>query len=496
MSISAWSPILLIVALLAPGLQGSTAYAQGADMTSAPVQRERLHLRAADWRTQAKAQSGIQVDTTVRLRTGATTGQLTSAPLPLPFLANGVGLHWDATRPRHAALDVDVRVRAAGADWSAWVSPGHRTQVPPSREGASLPTAYAGDTAAGLVLTPPDTRFVQVRLTLRAPAEASPVLRRLSLYAVNSQQLSGAAPPPHLPQTGQTHSTSAPSKPPLSTREDWGARPPRADYRHSSASHLALHHTATAAAGAADTWQDCAAAVRAIQDYHMNTNGWIDIGYNYLVCQTGAIFQGREDDDDSRDVVGAHDGYNDGSVGTAALGYFHPPDNQQPSSALIDSYVQLFGWIAERRGIAPDDTSFYPSYGPLRTVYGHRDVKATACPGEHLYPERAAIVDRLNALVSDTSDRSEAPVETVLSPSYPNPAQSYARFDLQLSTGGVVTATVYDLLGRRIVRRRYGYYTPGRHTVSLRTNGWAAGTYLYELEVEETIHTGTLRVVQ
>lgn len=73
-----------------------------------------------------------------------------------------------------------------------------------------------------------------------------------------------------------------------------------------------------------DTWEDCASAVRAIRDYHTDTNGWIDIGYTYLVCQTGDTFQGREDGDDRRDVVGAHDGYNEGTVGTAALGYFHP----------------------------------------------------------------------------------------------------------------------------------------------------------------------------
>jgi hypothetical protein len=493
-SISAWTPVVLIVALLALGVPCPAAYAQGADTAAASVLRERLHLRAVDWRAQAKASSGIQVDTTVRLHMDATTGHITSAPLQLPFPVNGVGLHWDATRPRDAALAVSVRVRSAGAGWSAWVSPGHRTQVAASREGVSVPTAYAGDTSAGLLLTPPDARFVQVRLTLRAAAEASPVLRRLSLYAVNATD--GPAPPSRLPPAEQTDSTSPPSKPPLSTREDWNARPPRAHYRHSLASHLALHHTATAGPGAADTWQDCAAAVRAIQDYHMNTRGWIDIGYNYLVCQTGDIFQGREDEDDGRDVVGAHDGYNDGSVGTAALGYFHPPENQQPSSVLIDSYVRLFGWIAERRGIAPDGTSIYPSYGPLHTVYGHRDVKATACPGDRFYPERTAIVERLKAVVSDTSEASDLPAETVLSPSYPNPAQSRARFDLQLSTGGRVTATVYDLLGRRVVRRRYGYHTPGRHTVSLRTSGWAAGTYLYELEVDETLRTGTLRVVQ
>ena len=49
---------------------------------------------------------------------------------------------------------------------------------------------------------------------------------------------------------------------------------------------------------------------------------------------------------------------------------------------------------------------------------------------------------------------------------------------------------------RRVARRRYGYQDPGTHTVSLRTAGWAAGTYPYRLVVDETVRTGTIRVVR
>jgi len=499
MRISTWVSILLVVFLAPLNFHSPAGYAQVPDTAEAQIQRDRLHLRAADWQPRAKAQTGIQVDEAVRLREGATTGQVTSAPITLPFTVNGVGPHWDATVPRDAVFDVEVRVSQNGTDWSAWVAPGHRSSVPATGEGTQAPNTYAGDTAGGLVLTEPDTRYAQVRLTLRASAEASPILRRLSLYVVNATD--GPAPPPHVAQKKRPRSAPDTSKPDLSTRDDWDARPPKADYRYYTATHLAIHHTATASAGAADTWEDCASAVRAIQDYHMDTNGWIDIGYNYLVCQTGDIFQGREDGDDSRDVVGAHDGYNEGSVGTAALGYFHPPENQQPSSVLIDGYIHLFGWIAGRRDINPSGTSSYYQYGSLRNVYGHRNVKATACPGDHLYSERSAIVDSLDGVVTDTSEsdttaQSDPPEETILSKNYPNPAQSRTRFDLQLSRGGVVTVTVYDVLGRRVARRRYGYYDPGTHTISLRTAGWAAGTYPYRLVVDETVRTGTIRVVR
>jgi hypothetical protein len=486
---------ILIVLLAALGIAGPAGHAQAPGSSEAPIQRDRLHLRAADWGERAKTQSGVQVGRAVRLKEGASEGRITSARIKLPFPVNAVGTHWSAQLPDATTLDVELRASTDGRNWTSWIAPVHHRPIPATTEADGEQNVYAGDISGGLILTEPDTRYVQVRLTLRGTEEITPALRRLSLYLVNSTD--GPPVPSDVPNRTAPKGIGADTtEPRIYARDEWGARAPTAEYRYHPVTHLAIHHTATASAGAADTWEDCAAAVRAIQDYHMDTNGWIDIGYNYLVCQTGAIFQGREDGDHSRDVVGAHDGYNDGSAGTAALGYFHPPENQQPTEVLIDSYVDLFGWIAERRSIDPDGTSNYYQYGPLRNVYGHRDVKATACPGDHLYPERSALVDRLGEIVSDTSDETDPPSETILSESYPNPAPSQARFDLQLSRGGVVTVTVYDLLGRRVARRRYGYHDPGTHTVSLRTAGWAAGTYFYRLRVDETISTGTLRVVR
>ena len=105
-------------------------------------------------------------------------------------------------------------------------------------------------------------------------------------------------------------------------------------------------------------------------------------------------------------------------------------------------------------------------------------------------------MDSLDGIVSDTSDESSPPEETVLSESRPNPAQSRARFDLQLSRGGIVTITVRDLLGRRVATRRYGYFAAGEHTVSLRTAQWASGTYVYRLTAGEEMRTGKMQVVQ
>lgn len=475
----------VVVFLMGTGLD---AHGQDPRSSETTVDRERIHIREDDWHETAKTRAGVRIGEAVRLRDGASEGRVESRAIELPFPANGVGLHWDAAVPEGTSVAVALRSSDDGETWSSWTAPTHRRAITTTGDAGPKSTAYSGDVSGGFVLTTPDTRYVRVRLTLRGSERASPRLRRLSLYVVNSTD--GPAAPRDARIPAPTTADPDTSKPRIYTRDEWGAQAPAAEYRYHPVSHLAIHHTATAEAGAADTWEDCAAAVRAIQDFHMNTNGWIDIGYNYLVCQTGAIFQGREDGNDRRDVVGAHDGFNEGSAGTGGLGYFHPPENQQPRSPLLDGFTDLFAWIAARQKIDPDGISSYPGYGPLRTVYGHRDVKATACPGDHLYPKRTEIADRLANLVPTT------PATTVLSVNRPNPARSTTHFDLQLAERRSVTLTVYDLLGRRVARREYGSYAAGEHTVSLRTAEWASGAYPYRLRVGGTTSTGTIRVVQ
>jgi len=477
-------PILVVLFTIAP-CTVPAGHAQSPTVADSSIQRGRLHLRAADWAPLTKANTALRVDDAVRLQAGAPRGRVVSAPLELPFAVNGIGPHWSASVPEGAAVEVELRTRGASADWGRWTPVTHEVTIPEATEGLQNQTPYGGDHSGGLLLTDADTRFVQVRLTLRRGATAAPALRRLSLYLVNTTD--GPAPPAATPKRPDPD----PDQPRIYTRSEWGAQPPTADYRYAPATHLAIHHTATASAGAADTWEECAAGVRAIQDFHVHGRGWIDIGYNYLICQTGAVFQGREDDTDSRDVVAAHDGFNEGSVGVAGLGFFHPPENQRPTDALLDGFVDLFAWIAARREIDPEGTDYYAGYGrPLRTVYGHRDVKATACPGNHLYPKRAAIVDRVDALVPTR------PEVTTLSANAPNPASSVTRFEITLASGAAVRLVVYDLLGRRLAVRRYGPFPPGTHTVSIETADWAAGTYPYRLTGGDETTTGTIQVVR
>ena len=137
---------------------------------------------------------------------------------------------------------------------------------------------------------------------------------------------------------------------------------------------------------------EAAAIVKAIQLFHVQGNGWNDIGYNFLVDRFGTVYEGRFGGVD-RDVVGAHaQGFNTGSVGVALLGTY---EDVAPSAAAQDAIARLIAWRLDVAHVDP--TAFltfisggsdrYPSGVPvlLNGISGHRDMGFTACPGDLLY---------------------------------------------------------------------------------------------------------------
>src|SRR5204862_3932955 len=108
--------------------------------------------------------------------------------------------------------------------------------------------------------------------------------------------------------------------PPIIPRLSWGAN--EAIRRHPphyapALAFAVVHHTAGSNNYSA---AESAAIVRGIELYHVEGNGWDDIGYNFLVDKYGQIFEGRYGGV-GRPVIGAHSlGFNRGSVGVSVLG--------------------------------------------------------------------------------------------------------------------------------------------------------------------------------
>ena len=171
------------------------------------------------------------------------------------------------------------------------------------------------------------------------------------------------------------------------SRADWGADETivRADPYYADRLLLAIvHHTAGKAPATPD---DSAALIRAIQIYHVESNGWNDIGYNLVVDPFGQAFEGRVGGVE-RNVVGAHaGGFNAGSCGIALLGNLERTTLTAEARAAL---VALLAWRLDVGHVDPLGQPTYVSSGTprlLRAVSGHRDVNSTACPGENLYSE-------------------------------------------------------------------------------------------------------------
>lgn len=121
-------------------------------------------------------------------------------------------------------------------------------------------------------------------------------------------------------------------RPAIITRAGWGAdeslRDPDFEYT-GPVREVFVHHTASATA------YDCADAprvIRAIYQYHVQTNGWRDIGYNFLVDRCGTVYEGRAGGADLP-VHGAHTlGFNTDSAGVAAIGTYVTDLPRRPCS--------------------------------------------------------------------------------------------------------------------------------------------------------------------
>ena len=195
----------------------------------------------------------------------------------------------------------------------------------------------------------------------------------------------------------------APGQPPnIISRAQWGADEslkcggPRYDKGLRAA---VIHHTA----GSNDyAPEDSAAMVRAAYAYHTRTLGWCDIAYNGLVDKYGQVFEGRAGGMD-RPVEGSHTGgFNTDTWGVAMIGDFQVTP---PTDIQIRTVGRLLGWRLGLDHVDPKGflqltsaggayTHFPRGFTPtLPTIFTHRDVGNTECPGDAAYAAMGQIRD-------------------------------------------------------------------------------------------------------
>ncbi len=140
------------------------------------------------------------------------------------------------------------------------------------------------------------------------------------------------------------------------------AMPPSTDVydRREATGRIILHHTATRT-GSAES-------VRAL---HRAVNGWVDIGYHYIIGNGSLSPDGEVQTGRPEWAVGAHArNNNDDSIGVCLVGDF---DDHRPSQAQLDSLGRLLQTLMERYDLTSSD------------IIMHRGAPGcdTACPGRN-----------------------------------------------------------------------------------------------------------------
>ncbi len=321
--------------------------------------------------TQAVAQPDLRSAATV---TGPVVGTLVRV---LPFAARNLAVYWTG----HPDAHVTIAFSRDGLRFSAPVDVG-RDEI-----GA----ARANGTTYGTVLTTLNATVVRVRSDER--------IQRLSVLGMRDRV---RAIVEKLRPTDPANGTVQPA---IIARADWGADESlrfRGDGtekwtpRFAPIQKLIVHHTDTANNDA-----NPAATVRAIYRYHAITQDWGDVGYNFLIDESGRIYKGRAShaphsqadsitgqDAQGRGVIGAHARqHNTGTVGVALLGTL---TTQDATPAAKQALERLLAWEADDHGIDPHGSSPYTSstgaQSSFPNIAGHRDTgRTTECPGDTFY---------------------------------------------------------------------------------------------------------------
>ncbi len=295
----------------------------------------------------------------------AGAGWRTTEVLAAPRRFDLIGLRW----ARGTQLRAQVRARTANGRWTRWTP---------------LPANHAGDLdRSDPVFTGAADEF---QLRLRGPA------RGLKARFVRAL--------PHAPAPRARAAQAGALA--IVPRAAWGAGqvPPRNPPSYGTVQAAFVHHTVTAVDYAPE---QSAGIVLGIARYHRDSNGWNDIGYNFLVDRYGVVFEGRAGGVEAA-VIGAQaQGWNSYSTGIACLGTF---TNMPLDAPAMETLARLIGWKLSLHGVPVLGQVALTSGGGASNRYsagtqvffervsGHRDGCETSCPGESLYAQLPALRTR------------------------------------------------------------------------------------------------------
>jgi len=398
------APVLLMVAAMIPVSVVAKQTISQQDFPGADSAREVVDFRnlrgfaldeSADWLKVESNHLGLRP-----LGDDAMT-RVTSRPMQVPlaeatpFLA--VAPVIEGRMASASAIEVELRASTDGRNWTDWYDAsyhGHDERDPHAHDLFWGEIGGSESRPGELVFFDSSSRYIQYRLTLsRGLWGARPVLERMQLHFISPGDTPEAMQDSDLSPLASVDTQAA--LPSYVPRSSWGNLSNTAWHSPINVSQLVIHHTVSA-----NNASDWAATVRSFHSYHVNSLGWADIGYHWLVAPTGTIYQGRAHrPNGNTNVIGTHaGGHNSYTMSVSFIGTY---TSVNPTAAALESAAQVLAWKSAERGISTN------------LIRGHRDYNPTACPGNMLYNR---IFDRLRVRVQEILDggggEPEPPYET------------------------------------------------------------------------------------
>lgn len=121
-----------------------------------------------------------------------------------------------------------------------------------------------------------------------------------------------------------------------------------------------------------DTYEYMDIGAEEIRKWHVEDNGWDDVGYHYVIKRDGTLEDGRDLDNDGNidEEIGAHAyGFNSDSLGVCLIGGKGRKDDGPEANFTMAQYYTLVQLINRLRA----------KYNNPKLM-GHRDVSGKACP--------------------------------------------------------------------------------------------------------------------
>ena len=266
-----------------------------------------------------------------------------------------VGLLWDAAG--EGALE--LRTSLDGETWTDWAAP-----VVVSAEEI----AYAGHLDA--VVDDALAGWLQLRVAAGAEAPTFLVIEPLLDIPLPHDPGAAVEISDEESDLGGLETFSVVRSTPIGgiriySRADWGARAPACASGSMTPNRATIHHTVTPTNDSLSPQ----ARLRQIQSFHINSRGWCDIGYNYLVSRDGRVWRGR-----GATRIGAHvSNSNTGNIGISFMGTH---TTTAPTATQMCNTARLLRRLSmDFSGVDLNRTD----------VKGHRQYGGTSCPGNALY---------------------------------------------------------------------------------------------------------------